>query len=92
MPRLPFTDAEKLRCLEKELRLRNLVYPRKVEAGKMTQGQANREIYCMEDIAADYVAKVRAARGGERKSCEPVTGQDLIDWKHDHDHDERKHE
>jgi hypothetical protein len=23
---------------------------------------------------------------------EPMTGQDLIDWKHDHDRDERKHE
>ena len=29
---------------------------------------------------------------GERKGSEPVTGQDLLDWKHDHDRDERKHE
>ncbi len=89
---MPFTDAEKLRCLERELKFRNHTYPRRVEAGKMTQLQANREINCMEDIAADYVAKVRPQDSGERKASGQLRGQDLLDWKHDHDRDARKHE
>lgn len=92
MPVRQFSDAEKLRCLERELKFRNHTFPKRVEAGKMTQMQADREIHCMEDIAADYVAKVRSQEGGERKQSEPLRGQDLIDWKHDQFRDARKHE
>lgn len=75
MPRKPSTDAEKLRCIERELKFRNHTYPRRVEAGKMTQVQADREIFCMEDIAADYVAKTQES--GERKQAnEP--GSDVV--------------
>lgn len=88
MTRVSFSDAQKLRCLERELTYRNRIYPRRVEAGKMTQLQANREINCMEDIAADYVAKIDAAREPEL----PLTGQNAIDAKWDHDRDARKHE
>ena len=60
MPRRSYTNREKLRCIERELKYRNHVYPRHVGAGKMTQLQADREIFVMEDIAADYTALIRA--------------------------------
>lgn len=86
---MPFSDAEKLRCLERELKFRNHTYPKRIEAGKMTERQAAREIHCIEDIAAEFVERVRASEhSGERK----LTGQDFLDWKADHDRDTRKHE
>jgi hypothetical protein len=46
--------ADKLRCIERELILRYRVYPKRIESGKMTQRQADREIAIMEEIGADY--------------------------------------
>jgi hypothetical protein len=41
----------------------------------------------------DVACNESDARASAARKCrEPVTGQDLIDWKHDHDRDERKHE
>jgi len=77
--RRSYTAREKLRCVERELKYRNHTYPRRVNEGRMTQLQADREIYVMEDIAADYTALIRAEEP-ELK----LTGQDLIDWKRDH--------
>jgi len=54
---MPHTALEKLRCAERELRMRNKVYPRWVADGRMTDLQAKREIELMEDIAADYRAQ-----------------------------------
>jgi len=49
-----FTAADKLRAIERELGYRRRVYPRRVEAGSMTQRLADNQIEIMEEIAADY--------------------------------------
>jgi hypothetical protein len=49
-----FTAADKRDCLIREANMRRIVYPRRIEAGKMRQGSADREIALMEAIAADY--------------------------------------
>jgi len=54
---MPHTALEKLRCAERELRMRNKMYPVWIAEGKMTDLQAKREIELMEDIAADYRAQ-----------------------------------
>ena len=54
------TAADKLKCVERELKMRYRVYPRLVDNGKRTQQWADREIELMEEIAADYTAMVRA--------------------------------
>jgi hypothetical protein len=53
-----FTAADKLRAVERELRMRRRVYPRWVEAGKMKLDHADREILLMEAIKADYAKAV----------------------------------
>lgn len=90
--RLPYTDKDKLRCIERELSYRQRIYPRRVAAGKMTQLQANREIFVLEDIAADYVAKIHESIRAKIHDDPPLTGQDALDAKWDHDRDARKHE
>ncbi|MCA1452886.1 hypothetical protein I6F35_06575 [Bradyrhizobium sp. BRP22] len=47
---------DKLHCAERELKLRYRVYPRRVDAGQMSQRTADREIAVMEEIAADLRA------------------------------------
>lgn len=51
---MSYSDEEKLKCIEREIKMRRRVYPRWVEAGKMTALQADREISVMESIADDY--------------------------------------
>lgn len=46
-----FTLEEQLRGVEREIGLRESVYPRRVAAGKMTQSKADREIALMRAIA-----------------------------------------
>jgi len=55
---MPFSETEKLKCIERELRMRYRVYERRVDAGQMTRASADREIHLMEEIAADYRARV----------------------------------
>lgn len=49
-----FTLTQKIACLERELRFRFRVYPRRVERGAMTQDAALREIEVMKAIIDDY--------------------------------------
>jgi hypothetical protein len=56
----PYSARAKLHCIERELKFRNQVYPRRVNEGKMTQMQADREIFLMEEIAADYVTLIHS--------------------------------
>lgn len=53
-----FSDGEKLAAIEREIRFRKRVYARRVEAGTMTCKAMSDGIAIMEDIAADYRAKV----------------------------------
>lgn len=48
------TAADKLACAERELKMRQRVYPRWVEDGRMSAGKQAHEIACMEAIVADY--------------------------------------
>lgn len=41
-----------IECVERELRQRAHVYPRRIEAGKMTQAKADEEVACMKAVAA----------------------------------------
>jgi len=51
---MSFTEAEKLECVERELRMRRKVYPAWVRTARMREAQAEREIALMEAIVADY--------------------------------------
>ncbi len=50
---MPFTADEKLKCLEREIKLRTWVYPKRVAGRLMTKEQADREIAIMREIAED---------------------------------------
>jgi hypothetical protein len=49
---LNITDADLVRCAERELRLRRRVYPRQVANGKMSQEDADHETEAMSTILA----------------------------------------
>lgn len=49
-----FTAIDKRDCLIREANMRRMVYPGRVEAKKMSQGRAEREIALMDAIAEDY--------------------------------------
>jgi hypothetical protein len=49
-----FSSADKLRCVLRELRMRQRVYPRRVDAGRMHRSTAEHEIALMEEIVKDY--------------------------------------
>lgn len=57
---MEFSDKDKMDCAARELRQRLRVYPRLVDAGKMTQSLADRQIALMEAIVRDYEARVKA--------------------------------
>jgi hypothetical protein len=49
------TINDKLACAQRELEMRQRVYPRQVASGKLTQTKADREIAVMRAIVQDYV-------------------------------------
>jgi len=51
-----FTATDKWKAAERELAYRRRVYPRWIEAGKMTDGFAAAQIAVMEAICRDYAA------------------------------------
>jgi hypothetical protein len=52
------TEADKLSCVERELRYRARVYDRLVANGKMTERLRDRELALMTEIVRDYKARV----------------------------------
>lgn len=54
--------TEKLACAERELKMRERVYPRWVANGKMTQAKADAEIAIMREIVADYARLAEGER------------------------------
>lgn len=50
-----FTAAEKLKCVQRELQLRRVVYARRVAEKKMSETSSKREIALMEAIVEDYL-------------------------------------
>ena len=59
---MTMTEMDKLRCVERELRMRKKVYPRRVADKHMTQKTADHEIACMEAIVRDYDRIVHGER------------------------------
>lgn len=51
---MSFTAEQKHREIVRELKLRQRVYPRWVEAGKLSMNDARRQIEIMTEIAQDY--------------------------------------
>jgi len=48
---------DQIACVEREIRLRERVYARWVEIGKLTQEAADREILCMRAVLATLQTK-----------------------------------
>lgn len=57
-----YTAEEKLDAVKRELVFRGRVYPRMVEAKKITPAFADRQIKLFEEIAADYEKVVAGGR------------------------------
>lgn len=53
-----FTDADKLKVAQREIKKREQVYARLIAKGKMSASQAAYEIAGMTAIAADYEERV----------------------------------
>ena len=49
-----FSLAEKIECLDREIRLRRRTYPSKVAHRRMTQAKADREIAILSEILREY--------------------------------------
>ena len=65
------TTTEQIACVERELKLRRVVFPKKVRAGDMTQAKADHEIACMEDL----LNRLRLTDQGEAESTFPFLYQ-----------------
>lgn len=50
----PIATIDKLKSVERELKLRQSAYPRWVSVGRMTPGHAARELAVMQAIVDDY--------------------------------------
>ena len=56
------TDADKLKEAKRELAMRERVFPRWVEDGKISAGVAAHRIACMEAMVKDYEAVAEKER------------------------------
>lgn len=54
-----FTNEEKLAAIQREIKLRERVYPKWIDKGRMTEAAAEREIAIMKAIEQDYVGKIQ---------------------------------
>lgn len=59
---MTFTAQQKREAVEREVKMRQRVYPRWIADGRMTNAKADHEIKVMETIAEDY----RKLETGER--------------------------
>lgn len=60
--RSPITAVDKLRCAEREVSMRERVYPKWVDSGRMSSAKADQEIAVMRAIADDYRTQVERER------------------------------
>ena len=49
-----YSASDKLKCIKRELAMRERVYPRWVQQNKITQNEANEQIAIMKEIQDDY--------------------------------------
>jgi hypothetical protein len=59
----PIDLEQQLACVRREIGMRRRVYPRWVQAGRMSQAAADREIATMEAVL-DTLTKVRSLQPG----------------------------
>lgn len=59
---MTYTDTEKYQALVRELKMRQQSYPRRIQQRLMSQGEAKFQIAIMEEIVADYAAKIAKER------------------------------
>jgi hypothetical protein len=52
-----YSDEDKFRCADREVKMRKRVYGRWVATGRMTREEADQQIAIMEAIAEDYRPK-----------------------------------
>lgn len=57
---MPFTAKQKRECAEREVKQRLRVYPRLVEANKITPGFATEQTKIMQEIADEYREKEKS--------------------------------
>jgi hypothetical protein len=46
----PYTLAEQMKCVDREIAMRSIVYPGRVRAGKMAQAKADYELAVMREV------------------------------------------
>jgi hypothetical protein len=56
------SSADKLACVERELKMRQHVYERLVADGRLSAGKAAHEIACMAAIVRDYIEAEKKER------------------------------
>jgi len=54
---MTFSIAEKIECLEREVKLRVRVYKNRILTGRMSIHKATHETECMREILLDYQSK-----------------------------------
>lgn len=59
---MTFTAVDKLAAVDRELRYRRSVYARRVEADRMTQAMADKQIAVFQAIRDDYAALAEKER------------------------------
>lgn len=62
----PKTLTQQLACAKRELRMRELVYPKRVANETMTQRQADHEIACMAEIVVSLMRLLRQEEDREQ--------------------------
>lgn len=46
----PYTLAEQIKCVDREIAMRSTIYPGRVRSNKMTQAKADYELACMREV------------------------------------------
>lgn len=59
---ISYTNEEKLEAIRREIKQRERVYPRLIEAKKISKEFAERQIQIMQSIASDYEKLARSER------------------------------
>ena len=59
MTAMRYSDQDKLKCVERELKIRQRVYANRILTRRMSRLQADRELAIMAEIAEDYRARAQ---------------------------------
>ena len=59
-PLIPYSLDDQIQCVQREIAMRERVYPKWVSSGRMTERKADHELQCMRAVLATLI-KLRAA-------------------------------